>query len=116
CRVSCRFCALFSSLALLPSLFYTLSLLDALPILFVHGCLHICGNCFVIGGIHLEVLKTLGNVHKIPGLWIVHIYIYLAQQIEHRSEEHTSELQSRENLVCRLLLEKKKEKQQHATS
>src|SRR5690606_39449539 len=26
----------------------------------------------------------------------------------HRSEEHTSELQSRENLVCRLLLEKKK--------
>src|SRR5690606_39398571 len=29
--------------------------------------------------------------------------------LEHRrSEEHTSELQSRENLVCRLLLEKKK--------
>src|SRR5690606_41727625 len=27
-----------------------------------------------------------------------------------RSEEHTSELQSRENLVCRLLLEKKKHK------
>src|SRR5690606_40727135 len=30
-----------------------------------------------------------------------------------RSEEHTSELQSRENLVCRLLLEKKK---QHITT
>src|SRR5690606_42056260 len=29
---------------------------------------------------------------------------------EVRSEEHTSELQSRENLVCRLLLEKKKKK------
>src|SRR5690606_40979875 len=29
-----------------------------------------------------------------------------------RSEEHTSELQSRENLVCRLLLEKKKSKKQ----
>src|SRR5690606_39305364 len=28
-----------------------------------------------------------------------------------RSEEHTSELQSRENLVCRLLLEKKKDRQ-----
>src|SRR5690606_40205329 len=27
--------------------------------------------------------------------------------LSHRSEEHTSELQSRENLVCRLLLEKK---------
>src|SRR5690606_40408197 len=32
-----------------------------------------------------------------------------AQENRHRrSEEHTSELQSRENLVCRLLLEKKK--------
>src|SRR5690606_39849284 len=29
-----------------------------------------------------------------------------------RSEEHTSELQSRENLVCRLLLEKKNRKNQ----
>src|SRR5436309_5182713 len=29
-----------------------------------------------------------------------------------RSEEHTSELQSRENLVCRLLLEKKKKKEE----
>src|SRR5690606_39474625 len=29
---------------------------------------------------------------------------------ELRSEEHTSELQSRENLVCRLLLEKKKKR------
>src|SRR5690606_41031844 len=29
-----------------------------------------------------------------------------------RSEEHTSELQSREKLVCRLLLEKKKEEMQ----
>src|SRR5690606_41004899 len=29
-------------------------------------------------------------------------------EIGERSEEHTSELQSRENLVCRLLLDKKK--------
>src|SRR5690625_6824428 len=29
---------------------------------------------------------------------------------DHRSEEHTSELQSRGHLVCRLLLEKKKKK------
>src|SRR2546422_7397288 len=29
---------------------------------------------------------------------------------DHRSEEHTSELQSRLHLVCRLLLEKKKKK------
>src|SRR3712207_8323860 len=31
--------------------------------------------------------------------------------VEQRSEEHTSELQSRQYLVCRLLLEKKKNKQ-----
>src|SRR5207302_7616449 len=31
-------------------------------------------------------------------------------RVARRSEEHTSELQSRENLVCRLLLEKKKKK------
>src|SRR2546430_10902064 len=30
------------------------------------------------------------------------------EQPQHRSEEHTSELQSQSNLVCRLLLEKKK--------
>src|SRR5690606_42073480 len=33
---------------------------------------------------------------------------FVQSQDGHRSEEHTSELQSRENLVCRLLLEKKK--------
>src|SRR2546427_7092767 len=33
-----------------------------------------------------------------------------------RSEEHTSELQSQSNLVCRLLLEKKKKKQSELAS
>src|SRR5690606_41270895 len=37
------------------------------------------------------------NARHSPAMWPVN-----------RSEEHTSELQSRENLVCRLLLEKKK--------
>src|SRR5690625_6162648 len=35
-------------------------------------------------------------------------------EIKRRSEEHTSELQSRGHLVCRLLLEKKKKKQNKA--
>src|SRR2546422_4675810 len=35
--------------------------------------------------------------------------LMLAACVEYRSEEHTSELQSRLHLVCRLLLEKKKE-------
>src|SRR2546427_5676671 len=33
-----------------------------------------------------------------------------------RSEEHTSELQSQSNLVCRLLLEKKKKERSQATT
>src|SRR5688572_32494833 len=33
--------------------------------------------------------------------------------VAHRSEEHTSELQSQSNLVCRLLLEKKKKDKQY---
>src|SRR2546422_6396328 len=36
--------------------------------------------------------------------------------VKKRSEEHTSELQSRLHLVCRLLLEKKKKKSRHAGS
>src|SRR5947209_8815424 len=36
---------------------------------------------------------------------------YGGSGLENRSEEHTSELQSRQYLVCRLLLEKKKKKE-----
>src|SRR2546430_11147884 len=36
------------------------------------------------------------------------LWAYEHSGIEPRSEEHTSELQSQSNLVCRLLLEKKK--------
>src|SRR5690606_41397720 len=46
--------------------------------------------------------KILNNVGQYRGM--ANMYIGTI----HRSEEHTSELQSRENLVCRLLLEKKK--------
>src|SRR5258708_19056794 len=35
--------------------------------------------------------------------------VELAEHAERRSEEHTSELQSPDHLVCRLLLEKKKQ-------
>src|SRR2546429_4061688 len=42
--------------------------------------------------------RSKGKLHK----------VYLGRTEELRSEEHTSELQSRLHLVCRLLLEKKK--------
>src|SRR5690606_41993440 len=45
-----------------------------------------------------------------PGDFLERVLPFVASLgIALRSEEHTSELQSRENLVCRLLLEKKKQ-------
>src|SRR2546430_10034364 len=38
------------------------------------------------------------------------------RRVSSRSEEHTSELQSQSNLVCRLLLEKKKNRQNNKTN
>src|SRR5947209_20106030 len=61
---------------------YTLSLHDALPIFHQY----LCGLRSPLGG-HAPDARQHG-----------------------RSEEHTSELQSRQYLVCRLLLEKKKKK------
>src|SRR2546427_5390100 len=40
----------------------------------------------------------------------------LDQRAPRRSEEHTSELQSQSNLVCRLLLEKKKKSHTHTAA
>src|SRR3712207_8490473 len=50
------------------------------------------------------------DLFKLPGLGAKKIKALHDQlQIGSRSEEHTSELQSRQYLVCRLLLEKKKQ-------
>src|SRR5438093_8695358 len=67
---------------------YTLSLHDALPICFV-------GVSNFTGAMITECMRTRR--------------IDVSQVGYHRSEEHTSELQSLTNLVCRLLLEKKKQ-------
>src|SRR5699024_11892063 len=48
-----------------------------------------------------------GAIDQVNG---IKFYVRYAQVYEERSEEHTSELQSRFDLVCRLLLEKKKKK------
>src|SRR5690606_40661041 len=49
-----------------------------------------------------KVYQHLINLHKNAGLSFENVYTFNLD--EYRSEEHTSELQSRENLVCRLLL------------
>src|SRR5699024_11550145 len=71
-----------------PTEIYTLSLHDALPILLL-ACL-------------------------LPTLHAPSFQSFLPPQkfLQDRSEEHTSELQSRFDLVCRLLLEKKKQTKQ----
>src|SRR2546426_7355160 len=56
----------------------------------------------------LEQMPTRGFQSSVdPRL---HFGLGSSKQIDSRSEEHTSELQSPCNLVCRLLLEKKKKK------
>src|SRR5690606_41929813 len=61
-----------------------------------------------------------GNSSKIastlmpPGLTCGGSIRFSSTLSEERSEEHTSELQSRENLVCRLLLEKKNRTRLHS--
>src|SRR5436309_7305701 len=56
------------------------------------------------------VARAAGQVHDDAATLSLEAADRLAAEMPRRdrSEEHTSELQSRENLVCRLLLEKKK--------
>src|SRR5260370_32452862 len=82
---------------------YTLSLHDALPI---------SDDAGVVGAVRARALLVpefakvgVPAVQQVDG---VHVG-------EGRSEEHTSELQSHLNLVCRLLLEKKKKNKHRAT-
>src|SRR5690606_39936759 len=51
---------------------------------------------------------TLIMFHLLSRIYQLMLEFFLSLRIIARSEEHTSELQSRENLVCRLLLEKRK--------
>src|SRR2546427_3442827 len=80
---------------------YTLSLHDALPI-----SLRIMFPIFSRPEEILPIPLIFPAVPRLPSL-ISPMQIRLP---EVRSEEHTSELQSQSNLVCRLLLEKKKSK------
>src|SRR5690606_41448370 len=68
-------------------------------------------RCLGLCGLRRDILQValsgLICIHKRPiELWLH--WEREGRRVTKRSEEHTSELQSRENLVCRLLLEKKK--------
>src|SRR5438105_5878577 len=75
-----------------PAEIYTLSLHDALPILWLAASRIAATSVTKRPGISDLYIRELSRVKAAAG----------------RSEEHTSELQSRVDLVCRLLLEKKK--------
>src|SRR3712207_8565749 len=84
---------------------YTLSLHDALPISNFGK-----GN---VGNLSLNEWQTRFGPLVEPVLsWAAEGDIVWFVPHDMRSEEHTSELQSRQYLVCRLLLEKKKNKEQ----
>src|SRR5438552_14122516 len=75
---------------------YTLSLHDALPIL----------------GLGVGGVGSYGAVYHLLNNGLAKAFAFLAVG-NIRSEEHTSELQSPDHLVCRLLLEKKKKTNFH---
>src|SRR2546430_11539654 len=84
---------------------YTLSLHDALPIL---------GNTSRALSRRL-CFRSFGGLLCLDGddargrIAVLEERALVPAQVAVRSEEHTSELQSQSNLVCRLLLEKKKQ-------
>src|SRR5690606_40892637 len=107
---------LYSSNATPPTEIYTLSLHDALPIYLETPA----GKTLVVD--HETAAVPEEHLHSVSAfsekdVEVSRVGVELeltsdqrAQAVVPRSEEHTSELQSRENLVCRLLLEKKKKK------
>src|SRR5260221_10320077 len=54
--------------------------------------------------------KLQAQASPTPANFHIQVGCGSAKTLPHRSEEHTSELQSHSDLVCRLLLEKKKKK------
>src|SRR5260221_10836696 len=81
---------------------YTLSLHDALPILF-HDRSNLCRRARTDATARVEDQRADRRRR----------WRSRARSKKIRSEEHTSELQSHSDLVCRLLLEKKKKHTDH---
>src|SRR5205807_9925670 len=104
-------CHLLVFQQLSPTTFYTLSLHDALPIYF-----HLPESTLLM---LVSAFAGTETIRRAYAEAIVHRYFFYSygdcmfitrrMSMQSRSEEHTSELQSPCNLVCRLLLEKKKQ-------
>src|SRR3989442_8320062 len=62
-----------------------------------------------------QITKIMPDEDWLHGIVLDQAHRKVPRSLRGRSEEHTSELQSRPHLVCRLLLEKKKTKHQECT-
>src|SRR5207249_10117079 len=106
--------SLFLFLLPSPSHIYPLSLHDALPILPPQWRAGAYAAALVFGSA-IGLLRMAAGAHFFSDVVFAGVFAFLVIWIAHgwqthpqtRSEEHTSELQSRFDLVCRLLLEKK---------
>src|SRR5690606_39305279 len=97
-----------------PSEIYPLSLHDALPI-WKSRYLRLCAASSTFGGAGGVSRRMNSLTGMLEMTWAASRRCVQPCCETTRSEEHTSELQSRENLVCRLLLEKKKQNTETST-
>src|SRR5690242_20811224 len=70
---------------------------------------YVLDNADVVALVHERTFADR-VAEALPGAPTVTHTVVIEDETDKRSEEHTSELQSHVNLVCRLLLEKKKKK------
>src|SRR2546430_6052843 len=89
----------------------------------------VCSSDLIVAGLAMTAagLMLTGLTAATPTSWLIITYLVFGlgfgvvnapitnTAVSGRSEEHTSELQSQSNLVCRLLLEKKKKKRVRST-
>src|SRR5699024_11272508 len=108
-RLSSHTLFLFPSTATTTTEIYTLSLHDALPISFqTVPTVQFSTSTPEVQTQQIPKIETLEQTQNFESdIELDKIIANLIRQQE-RSEEHTSELQSRFDIVCRLLLEKKK--------
>src|SRR5206468_12586189 len=98
-----------------PPEIYTLSLHDALPICGRNDTSgvgtgeNVLVSCIIIATTIFRLAMWSVLSPRVPAAAAPQSYTRAAR-LHRRSEEHTSELQSRSDLVCRLLLEKKNTK------
>src|SRR5438270_13434229 len=85
-----------------------LSASRSLSAMFSVICFWVCGSCGDLHSFPTRRSSDLGSCMRANFVTLRRRVATTCSAVAVRSEEHTSELQSQSNLVCRLLLEKKK--------